>query len=51
MGMSLSNSTKSITHKKDLIREVRRVNPASVNTAPTMFWDVEGSLKTVKLLF
>ena len=47
MGMTSSNSTKSITHKKDLMREVRRVNPAGVNTAPSTFWDVEGALKTV----
>eukprot|EP01032_Pedospumella_encystans_P029875 gene29875-33721_t len=45
----LSNSlstTKSIQHKKDLLEAVRRTNPASVNTAPVIFWDVEGSLKT-----
>jgi hypothetical protein len=34
-------------HKKDLSDAVRRINPASVNTAPNVFWDVEGSLKTV----
>jgi hypothetical protein len=36
-----------IQHKKDLSDAVRRINPASVNTAPNVFWDVEGSLKTV----
>jgi len=30
-----------------MIEAVRRLNPASVNTAPLIFWDVEGSLKTV----
>ncbi len=41
------NSTKSIAHKKELMKEVRRLNPAGVNTAPGIFWDVEGALKTV----
>lgn len=39
----------SITHKRDLMREVRRVNPAGVNTAPSIFWDVEGALKSTKI--
>jgi hypothetical protein len=37
-------------HKKDLSDAVRRINPASVNTAPNVFWDVEGSLKTVSCI-
>eukprot|EP01039_Chlorochromonas_danica_P008374 gene8374-9229_t len=39
-------STKTITHKRDLLDALRRSNPASVNTAPSIFWDVEGGLKT-----
>ena len=31
------------------MREVRRVNPAGVNTAPNIFWDVEGALKSTKI--
>lgn len=52
LSSSLS-STKSISHKKDLMDALRRTNPAGVNTAPVIFWDVEGALKTVslKLLF
>jgi hypothetical protein len=41
-----STSTKSIARKKELIEAVRRLNPAGVNAAPQIFWDVEGSLKT-----
>lgn len=41
------SASGSIKHKKELMREVRRVNPASVNTAPKIFWDVEGSLKSL----
>lgn len=37
---------KTIQRKKDLIEAVRRLNPAGTNAAPTIFWDVEGSLKT-----
>jgi len=44
-GTTLS-STKSIQHKKDLLEAVRRTNPASVNTAPGIFWNVEGALKS-----
>ena len=38
-------TTKSlaITRKKDLVQAVRATNPAGVNTAPTIFWDVEGT--------
>ena len=38
-------TTKSlaITKKKELVQAVRATNPASVNTAPTIFWDVEGT--------
>ena len=43
------SSTRSISHKRDLMREVRRVNPASVNTAPNIFWDVEGALKSTNI--
>lgn len=35
--------------KRDLIEAVRKTNPASVNTAPVIFWDVEGSLRTVSI--
>jgi len=31
------------------MRELRRVNPASVNTAPSIFWDVEGALKSTNV--
>jgi hypothetical protein len=46
---ALSNSLatmKSIEHKKDLVEALRRTNPASVTSAPNIFWDVEGALKT-----
>ena len=29
--------------------QVRRLNPAGVSTAPSIFWDVEGSLKNVNI--
>ena len=50
LSSSLS-STKSITHKKDLMEALRKTNPAGVTTAPVIFWDVEGALKTVSCLF
>ena len=28
---------------------VRRLNPAAVNPAPVIFWDVEGNLKNVNI--
>lgn len=43
------NATKSITHKKDLMEALRRTNPAGVNTAPQIFWDVEGALRTTTI--
>ena len=30
---------------------VWRLNPAGLNTAPSIFWDVEGSIKTVTCIF
>lgn len=44
----LAVSNRSIARKKDLIEAVRRLNPAGTTAAPTIFWDVEGSLKTVR---
>ena len=41
----LGQTSRSIQRKKDLIEAVRRINPAGLNSAPTIFWDVEGSLK------
>lgn len=41
-----NGTTKSITHKRDLMEALRKSNPAGVNAAPMVFWDVEGSLKT-----
>jgi len=32
--------------KKDLVDAVRTLNPAGLNSAPVIFWDVEGALKT-----
>lgn len=46
---STMNTTKSITHKKDLMEALRRTNPAGVNTAPQIFWDVEGALRTTTI--
>jgi hypothetical protein len=42
----ISNTTKSIQDKKGLVTAMRATNPASVNTAPAIFWDVEGALRT-----
>ena len=38
-----TTKTLTITKKKELVNAVRATNPASVNTAPTIFWDVEGN--------
>jgi hypothetical protein len=35
-----------ITHKRDLIAASRRVNPAMTASAPAIFWDTEGNLKS-----
>lgn len=43
-------TVKTITHKRDLLEALRKSNPASVNAAPSIFWDVEGSLKTVSAI-
>ena len=44
-------TTKSLTtsNKKELVEAVRRLNPAGLNSAPLIFWDVEGSLKNVNI--
>lgn len=44
-----TSMTLKIQKKKDLVEAVRRTNPAGVNAAPTIFWDVEGSLKNVNI--
>eukprot|EP00596_Hydrurales_sp_CCMP1899_P005223 CAMPEP_0119049066 /NCGR_PEP_ID=MMETSP1177-20130426/62581_1 /TAXON_ID=2985 /ORGANISM="Ochromonas sp, Strain CCMP1899" /LENGTH=721 /DNA_ID=CAMNT_0007025819 /DNA_START=48 /DNA_END=2209 /DNA_ORIENTATION=+ len=38
--------SKQIQHKRDLIEAARRLNPAFIQSAPSAFWSVEGSLKT-----
>jgi hypothetical protein len=43
-----SLSELNITHKRDLIRETRRVNPSGTKAAPPRDWDTEGSLENVK---
>lgn len=44
-------TTKSLatSNKKELVEAVRRLNPAGLNSAPLIFWDVEGSLKNVNI--
>jgi hypothetical protein len=39
----------STSNKKELVEAVRRLNPAGLNAAPGIFWDVEGSLKNVNI--
>lgn len=41
---NLNNIT--ISDKKDLTEAVRRVNPTNLHTANSVFWNVEGNLKT-----
>ena len=40
---------KATTNKKELVEAVRTLNPAGLNTAAGIFWDVEGSLKTTTM--
>ena len=40
---------KAMTNKKELVEAVRTLNPAGLNTAAGIFWDVEGSLKTTTM--
>jgi len=50
-----SPSTKVIakqtgtSNKKELVEAVRTLNPAGLNSAPIIFWDVEGALKTTTM--
>ena len=37
------------TNKKELVDAVRTLNPAGLNSAPGIFWDVEGGLKTTTM--
>ena len=37
------------TNKRELVDAVRYLNPAGLNTAPSIFWDVEGSLKNTMI--
>ncbi len=37
---------KGTSNKKELVEAVRTLNPAGLNSAPFIFWDVEGALKT-----
>ena len=47
-GRTLSRS-KPIGKKKELVIAVRESNPATMNTAPNVFWTVEGNLKTTTI--
>lgn len=49
IGSPKGKSPGKIEKKRDLMREVRRLNPAGVNTAPGIFWNVEGSLKSTNI--
>ena len=46
---TISLSSRTIQHKKDLVEAVRRSNPAGCVPAPGIFWDVEGNLKTTNI--
>jgi len=37
------------SNKKELVEAVRTLNPAGLNSAPVIFWDVEGALKTTSM--
>jgi len=40
---------RTVQTRRDLMEAVRRSNPANNNTAPAIFWDVEGNLKTTTI--
>ena len=44
---ALVTTSTSIQDRQNLVEAVRRLNPASLKTAPGAFWDVEGAIKTV----
>lgn len=46
--LTIKTSTAT-SNKKELVEAVRRLNPAGLNAAPVIFWDVEGSLKNVNI--
>jgi hypothetical protein len=37
------------SNKRELVEAVRTLNPAGLNSAPGIFWDVEGGLKTTTM--
>lgn len=46
---ALVTKNSGTSNKKELVEAVRRLNPAGLNAAPLIFWDVEGSLKNVNI--
>jgi hypothetical protein len=50
-GAQLISKVKAINNKRELIEAVRKVAPASVQLSPTLFHDISGNLKTVKISF
>ena len=42
-------NTNATTNKRELVEAVRSTNPAGLNSAPGIFWDVEGSLKNTTM--
>lgn len=45
------SSTGTVQNKRELMQAVRDTNPAGVSSKPGIFWDVEGSLKTVRIVY
>lgn len=45
----LRDSAKSVESRRELMLQVKRLNPAGVSVAPNIFWDVEGNLKTTTI--
>lgn len=47
--VAVQSKAKATTNKRELVEAVRTLNPAGLNTAAGIFWDVEGSLKTTTM--
>jgi hypothetical protein len=45
----MTKKAKATTNKRELVEAVRALNPAGLNTAGQIFWDVEGALKTTTM--
>ena len=44
-----TGKSMATTNKRELVEAVRSLNPAGLNSAPGIFWDVEGSLKNTTM--